>query len=85
MNKSARPPRITFTSRPPPRRKSSSTALKSIGGDFSVRNKTGMLIEKLSEEMAWDYFLRQTVEDTIELLRQGVVVASRLPKPVGSI
>ena len=86
MTQSTRPSRIPLRSIPPRRRGSSSSQLKSIGGDFSVRDKTGLLIERLSEEAGWDFFLKQSEGNMVELLRQGIVVAKQncIPDPRGS-
>jgi hypothetical protein len=56
-------------------RRKSSKNIPAFGGIWSVRSKTGMLIERLSEDAAWNFFLTQAVGDTIELLQGDKVVA----------
>jgi hypothetical protein len=49
-------------------------------GEYSIRTTTGMLVEKLTEEKAWEFLLHGGIDPAVELLHKEKVLAQHHPK-----
>lgn len=66
-------------------RRKSSKSIPAFGGIWGIRSKSGMITDRLSEDVAWKFFLTQEAGETVELLKGEKVMATRCSRAQGTI